>query len=174
MDVEITSAEPSDALDIAKALHAGQSTMLNEDVGLTQEIVDGAKYTSPEKVDEWKEKIRNQNESMRIWVARTDDGTVGYIVGVKNNGTNELLSIYVLPEHQGFGIAQALLQKLEEWVEAGQEIFVWVLVHNKQAIAFYTKQGFTENGDTQDCAINNYYMPAIKMVKHIQPPARSV
>ena len=58
----------------------------------------------------------------------------------------EIISLYVLKDYYGKGIAQKLMKEALTTLEQFSEIFLWVLKENKRAIAFYQKMGFTVDG----------------------------
>lgn len=58
----------------------------------------------------------------------------------------EIITLYVLKDYYGKGIAQKLMKAALTALNHFSEIFLWVLKDNKRAIAFYQKMGFTFDG----------------------------
>ena len=65
----------------------------------------------------------------------------------------ELERIYVLPEQQGYGYGQQLLQKAIDMAEEQQKAYIWLGVweKNEKAIGFYQKNGFYRFGQHLFC-----------------------
>lgn len=64
-------------------------------------------------------------------------------------GWGELVSLYLLPEYFGKGLAVPLFDcALNALIQQGyRQIYLWVLEDNLRARSFYEKQGFRPNGD---------------------------
>ncbi len=102
-----------------------------------------------------------EDNTMNAWVATIEDIIIACTcVGNSRykgyEGQLELISIYVLPEYWNLGGAGSLL--IEEVLEYAvnnkyKEVGLWVLDDNSQAIRFYEKKGFFNNGDTISCMI---------------------
>jgi ribosomal protein S18 acetylase RimI-like enzyme len=84
--------------------------------------------------------------SMHGFVAETDDHITGYARLFFNRDENRLYvsSLYLLPEFEGKGIGIRLLESAERYAaEKGfDELWIGVMVKNKQALIFYRKVGF--------------------------------
>jgi ribosomal protein S18 acetylase RimI-like enzyme len=82
----------------------------------------------------------------RGFIAETDDRIAGYARLVFNQDENRLYvpSLYFLPDFQGQGMGRRLLEAAEEYAaEKGlDELWIGVMVENKQALVFYRKVGF--------------------------------
>lgn len=87
-------------------------------------------------------------EGCTTWVARDDAGVpIGWIGVGPARDTDapapvEVWALYVAPEHQGAGVARALV---DAFLPAGPA-FLWVLRGNDRAVAFYRKVGFETDG----------------------------
>ncbi len=70
-------------------------------------------------------------------------------------GWGEIVAIYLLPSHYRQGIGSQLLRAaVNELQTLGfDEIYLWVLGENHAARAFYEKNGFVFNGDSQEITI---------------------
>jgi ribosomal protein S18 acetylase RimI-like enzyme len=80
------------------------------------------------------------------FVAQKDDQVVGYARLFFNRDENRLYipSLYFLPDFQGQGMGRRLLEVAEEYAaEKGlHELWIGVMVKNRQALVFYRKVGF--------------------------------
>jgi ribosomal protein S18 acetylase RimI-like enzyme len=76
--------------------------------------------------------------------------------------------LYVLPNYQGKGIGAMLLQKIEDYIQVGTDVYLELNVNRfNSAIAFYQKQGF-EIIRTEDIDIGNgFFMNDYVMEKQI-------
>lgn len=61
-------------------------------------------------------------------------------------GEAYISDLAVIPEHQGEGIGQLLLEHAEEWAveHRRQRLTLWVAAHNERAIHIYEKAGFQQ------------------------------
>jgi ribosomal protein S18 acetylase RimI-like enzyme len=84
--------------------------------------------------------------SMHGFVAETDDHIAGYARLFFNRDENRLYvsSLYLLPEFEGTGLGTRLLESAERYaLEKGlDELWIGVMVKNRQALIFYRKAGF--------------------------------
>lgn len=114
-------------------------------------------YLNGIKDDRWVNMISRglKDKSMKAWIASAEEKSIACAcIGDSRYPTYEhqleLISIYVLPEYWHSGAGALLLNKVLEYAAANDynEVGLWVLTGNKQAIKFYEKFGFTYNGDT--------------------------
>lgn len=76
-------------------------------------------------------------------VARDRDGEViGLAGGERDEGRQQINAFYVDRAWHGLGVAQALAEALEAWLEPTSTTGLWVAVGNARAIAFYEHLGF--------------------------------
>jgi ribosomal protein S18 acetylase RimI-like enzyme len=80
------------------------------------------------------------------FIAKVDDHIAGYARLFLNKDENRLYvsSLYLLPEFEGEGLGTRLLESAERYaLEKGlDEIWIGVMVKNRQALLFYRKVGF--------------------------------
>lgn len=82
------------------------------------------------------------------WVAGDADGLVGFLSagpGRDGSGTLEVMALYVRARVYGTGVGHTLLRH----GIGDQSAYLWVLGGNARAIAFYERQGFRLDGQTQ-------------------------
>ncbi len=72
----------------------------------------------------------------------------GFALGRCIAGEAELLTIAVMPQHQGNGIGQALLLAFEQQAESREatDAFLEVAADNAPAISLYQRGGYCESG----------------------------
>ena len=81
-------------------------------------------------------------------VAKEDNETVGFIIGMKENygktAVGHIVTIDVLPEHRRAGVGLQLLDTLEkEFIEQGvKTIYLEVRIDNQAARRLYAKKGY--------------------------------
>lgn len=78
----------------------------------------------------------------RFWLAHWDTAAVGFVSGYQEAARLWLRKLYVLPDHQGRGIGQALLATLCAAFPAAREVRLFVNRENVAAQRFYTHAGF--------------------------------
>lgn len=107
----------------------------------------GSTLAWAEQQDEpfWRGRLENP-----IFVARLAelDGTDAGLIGTffdEDTKTHELVSMWVRPEARGRGVADALVERIVDWVrEAGADhVHLWVTETNQPARRLYERCGFT-------------------------------
>jgi ribosomal protein S18 acetylase RimI-like enzyme len=82
----------------------------------------------------------------QVFVAEIDDQIAGYarLFFNRDEGRLYVPSLYFLPEFQGQGMGRRLLEVAEGYAaEKGvDELWIGVMVENKQALVFYRRVGF--------------------------------
>ncbi len=86
-------------------------------------------------------------EAIKITVAKSNDGYVGYCISTITDGKGELQSIHVVRAERGNGIGKQLVIKHIDWMKEHncQVIGVTVSQENESTIAFYRNLGFFPN-----------------------------
>ncbi len=133
-ELRVDQASPADAGVLAEIWHLGW--------------LDGhADSVDPElvAVRTGSEFHRRMNERItEVSVARHNGEPAGFVLVVEN----EVEQIYVSRDHRGAGIAQALLAHAEQQIAAAgfNEAWLAVVAGNDRARAFYSKQGWADEG----------------------------
>ena len=126
------------------------STYPNTEYGITREDIEAmnARSLLPEVIEKRKAGFEKMltDEKYYFKVATLEGKIVGVCGGEDKEGSAHLKSIYVLPDFQGKGVGSMLLADFLAWAERFDTVTVHVAVYNKQAIAFYERNGFVDNG----------------------------
>ena len=151
MDIVIRLATSSDALDMAK-VHMRSWEAAYKDIIPADYI----REKSAERPALWERILENENTTQ--YIIKKDGKTAGMMgIGISHDndvddGTYELMGLYLLPEyfHQGIGtqameFAFAKARSLEMKI-----MTVWLLENNYNAKRFYEKCGFTSDGSTRE------------------------
>ena len=72
----------------------------------------------------------------------------------------DLHQLYVLPDSQGQGAGGLLLTEITDCFPHAKRIRLEVEETNHQAVAFYERKGFVENGRTANCGQDDSGIPA--------------
>lgn len=144
-------------------------TYVNEGLGVTKEWIE--KYfvdkLSPDAHEARKERfLKGKNDgAFNAWVARSEQGEVigSTTFFVKEDGTQELASIYVDTAWHGTGVGAQLIEKVIAWFDSSKPIELGVVTYNERAKAFYRKWGFEEipNSETKFADL----LPEIRMIR---------
>jgi len=88
-----------------------------------------------------------ENQTIKITVAKSDDGYIGYCISTIIDGKGEIDSLHVEENNRGNGIGKKLVIKHMEWLKENncKVIGVTVSQENETTIGFYKKLGFYPN-----------------------------
>jgi len=88
-----------------------------------------------------------ENQIIKITVAKSDDGYIGYCISTIIDGKGEIDSLHVEEHNRGNGIGKKLVIKHMEWLKENncKVIGVTVSQENETTIEFYKKLGFYPN-----------------------------
>ncbi len=139
----LASVRPAELDDIDAFVEVGRRTWPQ-----TYAPVAGDDYVALGLAKWWTpEAVRPLVEAGRALVAEVDGHVVGVSAVGPLHGDLVLFRLYVLPEHQGRGIGQQLIDEVFERArETGHRILrVSYLDGNDAACAFYARNGFRES-----------------------------
>jgi ribosomal protein S18 acetylase RimI-like enzyme len=104
--------------------------------------------------DRWRERARG-SETSRSFLAFVDDRAVG-IAGLfdEGDGSAQLISVWVLPEQRGRGVARGLTTTVMNFAAAAgmKRMTVWFTEGNTPAQRLYERLGFRATGRHQPMA----------------------
>lgn len=126
--------------------------------------------------DRWRERARG-TETSRMFLAFVDDRAIG-IAGLfdEEDGSAQLISVWVLPEQRGKAVAQALTTAVMHFATAAgmQRMTVWFTDGNTAAKKLYERSGFRATGRHQRmpsrASIEEHEMAAVLLAP---PPSAS-
>lgn len=123
-----------------------RATYPNEEAGVPREWVDEetAQWLLPESLERSKamfETMVAQPETHFYRVVEQNGATMGFVYATHEDGHYNLSALYVDPGLQGSGVADELMQLVDEWV-GDNDIDLEVVTYNARAIRFYEKHGF--------------------------------
>lgn len=139
----IRQALPSDCESVARVqINSNRTTYRGI---MPDAYLDGLCYV--EKTVEWKYRLQNQKEQETLYVVDTDEfGIVGFFLvsEVKTNeiSERELLSVYILEEHQKKGIGKYIFKEISKKYKDDNvhSIMLWTLKDNPSR-GFYERLG---------------------------------
>lgn len=169
--IVIRTPLPEDARGIVTVLYkTWLATYPNPDHGITTEdIEESYKHSfSEESIKKQQENLRSIPKHHTRVIATDGDVVVGTAMMVRNEDTNQLKTIYVLPEYQGNGIGTLLWNELAACIDPTKDTIVHVADYNQRAINFYKKLGFVDTGkrwkDTSFCLKSGAAIPEMELV----------
>ena len=148
-EIKLLDAVPEDAVGIINVFYkAWLATYPNKEKGITiDDIEDSYKDEfSVENIENLKALIRDLPKNKKRLVAKTGDTIVGACTVIRNDDTNHLRTLYILPEFQHRGIGTKLWNKAMEFLDPAKDTVVQVADYTDDAIRFYKKLGFIDTG----------------------------
>ena len=103
---------------------------------------------------QWRARAAQADQPHQVGLAGVRPGTgewIGLARGAAmsdQDGRVLVFNVYVTPEFRGRGLADALLDRVEQWAGQGRHRAVYLLVHeqNARAIAFYRRRHYDFTG----------------------------
>ncbi|MFE6253911.1 GNAT family N-acetyltransferase [Agromyces sp. NPDC057865] len=157
MDAVIRRAQVADAPGIARVHWDSHQTTYVLPGRVARDRVEA--WTMRIRISSWTANLAIANDvypvpegfhRMEIWVAEVGGAIVGWAntsLGHETDAPRELQleGIYVLEEHHGTGVGQALLDA----AIGDRPAYLWALDDNPRAHAFYRRNGFALDGADQ-------------------------
>lgn len=107
------------------------------------------------------------NPNAYIAVTKTAEGKiVGMITAIKEDHILHLYRLYILPEFQKKGLGQELFSYALASFNEVTSVVLEVEEMNQNAIGFYKKLGFEQQGETEE-EVEGVKLKAYKMVKQL-------
>lgn len=89
-----------------------------------------------------------------LFVAENGAGPLGSAAGLLQDGSAELVSMWVNPVARGSGVSDRLVRAVIDWARDGghPELRLWVMAGNHHAEHLYRRNGFHRTGRSQPCS----------------------
>lgn len=117
----------------------------------------------PWSVAQFKEEIGQHGKTRHYLVAEYDDAIIAYagVMVVLDGEPADILTVAVIPEFRGQGIARHMLRSLEDFAitHSAPTAMLEVRKENFKAIALYESEGYEKIAERQD-----YYGPGIDAI----------
>ena len=171
--MKIRHAEPEDVGGLREVFYrAWLVTYPNEEVGITKEDIEAYFKNSqdPDELQKRADHIRNLPPNHVYLVAEEAAKIVGLLLLVKREVYDQLQAIYILPEHHGKGIGTSLFN--EALTHVTKDMIVQVATYNANAIRFYEKLGFVDNGkrfteERHRMPVSGVLIPEMEMLRKL-------
>ncbi len=150
--IEISSPSEEDVKGIHEVFYKSWLSIYpNEEIGITVDDVEDKFKNSftDESIHKSWQGIRTE-EGGKLLLAKEGTKVVGLIRVTLHPDKNQLQSIYLLPEYQQKGIGSSLWIEAQKLFDPTKKTIVQVATYNQQAIDFYSKLDFVDNGKRWD------------------------
>ncbi|WP_280478196.1 GNAT family N-acetyltransferase [Nocardia cyriacigeorgica] len=89
-----------------------------------------------------------------LFVAENGAGPLGSAAGLLEDGSAELVSMWVNPVARGSGVSDRLVHGVIDWARYGghPDLRLWVMDRNHHAEDLYRRNGFRRTGRSQPCS----------------------
>jgi|PlaIllAssembly_1097288.scaffolds.fasta_scaffold248471_2 ribosomal protein S18 acetylase RimI-like enzyme len=164
--VTIEEALPEDALGITTVQKVTWiDTYPNEQYGITTQDILSKNFDDPKRMERWR-KVIEENGDEKVWVAKEENGLIGFCSAMREQVHNRIRAVYVKPEFQHMGIGSMLMQKACFWLGREKDVMLSVATYNRNAITFYEKLGFQQQGEVIPRSLpSGKFIPEIEMRK---------
>lgn len=110
--------------------------------------------------DDWEQRASGERERIVTFAGETADGRWGGMLSAFTTSLcARVISVYMLPEHRGTGLAGELMRTVVAWA-GGMEVRLYCHEHNERAARFYARLGFRPTGrfdpDPNNPALKSY------------------
>lgn len=151
MSHKLSPATPADSEAINKLYRdTWVSTYPNAEHGVSREDIE--EFLKPdltrEAIDGHKKWLASLPANLRVTVVKDDGELIGfcYVKAGDADSNNKLRAIYVSPSHQGEGVGKELWRDALTFLNPAKDTDVEVIAYNQQAIEFYKRLGFVDEG----------------------------
>ncbi len=119
------------------------------------------RVTPEQQAGVWKARLTNLPEQHAAFVVEHDDVVVGFAFGQLDAESGaELNAIHVLPECQGTGAGQALMDAFASWGVTNAHLHV--IEGNERAQAFYRRNGWRLCGQAGSHEVGGAVVPILE------------
>jgi GNAT superfamily N-acetyltransferase len=149
LHIEVTRQTPDDVEGTTDVyFQSWLATYPNLESGVTREHVE-YEFADAYSADNIKKKRRyaeHLGEDNVFLVAKVNGVVVGLCTASRASEVNRVQTIYVLPDYYRKGVGTKLWEEARKFHHKHKETIVEVVDYNKNAINFYTAQGFIDTG----------------------------
>ncbi|WP_040983690.1 GNAT family N-acetyltransferase [Oceanobacillus jeddahense] len=103
------------------------------------------------------EQLHRKLDMTAFFVGEIENKVVAFANLHQSKKENDLSAIYVHPEFQSKGLGNALLKKIMNELQRGDELVVYLEKGNHQAESFYAKYGFTFIEEFNEVILNHTF-----------------
>jgi RimJ/RimL family protein N-acetyltransferase len=97
---------------------------------------------------EWERRAQGEHDGTVTFIGEVEDGSWGGMLSViATSRCARVISVYMLPEHRGTGLAGELIRTAIAWA-GGREVRLHVHENNPRAARFYAAIGFRPTGES--------------------------
>lgn len=148
MNIDIVTPKPEDAQGIIEVFRkAWLETYPNIEIGITREDILALSLFHEDAVTKLEDKLKSIPDKQINRIAKDGNLIIGTITLIENEDSNQLRTIYILPEYQGKGVGTLLWGAVKDYINPDKKTIVEVADYNEQAIGFYKKLGFVDTGE---------------------------
>lgn len=144
--IRIADSDPDDVFGIRRVQRVTWlDTYPNPEFGITYDDI--AARFAIDDTEEGRRRLEARKRSYtdprtRTWVARAGEDIVGFCTARREDDTNRVEAIYVLPTHQRCGVGRQLMEQALTWLGNAVPTRLNVATYNAKAIRFYESLGF--------------------------------
>lgn len=142
------------------------ATYINEDIGISRKDIEENFLPLQESTERTATMVSTDTTS-QIWIAKDGENIIGFCIA-NTIPQPQIGAIYIYPEYQGKGIGSQLMQHTLNWFGEDIRVHLEVVAYNDNAIDFYKKFGFQEEGRGEYPLRNlipQKFFPTIKMIR---------
>jgi len=169
-DVVVLKTQIADIEPVTRMImQSWLETYVNEEYDVTEDWIKSRMESrlTPKAIAERQQKLVDNmnNPNVGTFVAKNIAGeVVGMTVPYRDSdGKQQVGALYVDKRYHGKGVAGKLIEKVFEWANPNEPIYLGVAIYNDRAKAFYKKWGFKEIIGSEQLHDNK--IPEIIMVK---------
>ena len=116
----------------------------------------------------WRERLA----ASAVFLASLDGAAVGLAAGLVEDGTAELVSMWVRRGSRGAGVSDQLVNAVSGWAtDAGFDVLsLWVATGNEPAERLYARHGFARTGEVQPVVPGDPDRVELRMSRRLHDP----
>lgn len=168
---EVRIATVADAAEIARIQHESWlATYPNEVGGISREDIERYLKSVDQQTASWQRELRDEGvlANIRTFILEDAQKTLGFCRVGKTAEFGLVDSLYLDPAYIGKGIGGEVFRRGLEWLDADTPIQLKVASYNNQAIRFYERFGFRNQGGAKPLRLSDTkVIPITLMVRDV-------